>query len=105
MSQVMIRNDEGSVAQQPAWGRIARFLTKIANSIHVRRADRALHLCESLPLGEKRFLAVVQVEEQRFLIGVAHQSISLLRQLDCKREATAGVPRKAEKRNCEDRCN
>ena len=46
-----------------------------------RRRERTLHLRESLSLGEKRFLAVVQVERQQFLVGGSGSSISLLTQL------------------------
>jgi len=42
------------------------------------RPPRRLQLCESLPLGEKRFLAVVRVDAQRFLIGGTGNSIALL---------------------------
>ncbi len=46
-----------------------------------RRRERSLRLRESLALGEKRFLAVVQFERQQFLVGGAGSSISLLTQL------------------------
>ncbi len=42
------------------------------------RAVKQLRLCETLPLGERRFLAVVQFEQQKFLIGTAGNSIALL---------------------------
>ena len=51
-------------------------------SVRVRRRERSLRLCETLPLGEKRFLAVVQFEGRRFLIAATNHSISLLERLD-----------------------
>jgi flagellar biogenesis protein FliO len=51
-------------------------------SFTIRRRDRSLRICETLPLGEKRFVAVVQFEGRRFLIGSTNQSISLLDRLD-----------------------
>lgn len=42
---------------------------------------RKLRLCESVSLGEKRFAAVLEFEEQRFLIGGAGQSVQLLSEL------------------------
>jgi len=45
------------------------------------RRERRLRLCETLSLGEKRFLAVVQVERQEFLVGGSGNSICLLAQL------------------------
>jgi flagellar biogenesis protein FliO len=51
-------------------------------SIRIRNRARTLKLCETLPLGDKRFLAVVQFNHQRLLIGSTSQSICLLQQLD-----------------------
>ncbi len=47
-----------------------------------RRAPRRLRLCESLPLGERRFVAVVEFEEFRFLVGGTPSSLVLLARLD-----------------------
>jgi hypothetical protein len=46
------------------------------------RAARQLRLCETLPLGERRFVSVVQFEEQKFLIGSAANSVVLLTRLE-----------------------
>jgi flagellar biogenesis protein FliO len=59
-----------------AFGLIRAFLGK------VRRRERRLCICETLPLGEKRFLAIVQIEGRRLLIGATHHSISVLERLD-----------------------
>jgi flagellar biogenesis protein FliO len=58
-------------------------MTNIANLLaHARsigsRKQRVMQLCETLPLGERRFLLLVKVEEQKFLVGAAGNSISLL---------------------------
>ncbi len=45
------------------------------------RPARRLRLCESLPLGERRLLAVVQFERQRFLIGASGNGLALLASL------------------------
>jgi flagellar biogenesis protein FliO len=42
---------------------------------------RKLRLCETLALGEKRFVAVVQFEQMRYLLGGTGASITLLSQL------------------------
>ena len=42
---------------------------------------RGLRLCESLSLGNKRLVAVVECDDQRFLVGVTAESISLLQSL------------------------
>jgi hypothetical protein len=54
------------------WGRILRLS---------RRAPRRLRLCESLPLGERRFVAVVEFEQSRFLVGGTSASLVLLARL------------------------
>ena len=49
--------------------------------VKVHRREHCLRLCESLSLGEKRIVAVVQVDDQRFLIAATPQNISLLQLL------------------------
>ncbi|HEX3819437.1 MAG TPA: flagellar biosynthetic protein FliO [Candidatus Sulfotelmatobacter sp.] len=46
-----------------------------------RRKPRGLRLCESLPLGERRFVAVVEYENSRFLLGGTPTSLVLLTRL------------------------
>src|SRR5579864_8033269 len=46
-----------------------------------RRRPRRLRLCESLPLGERRFVAVVEFERSRFLVGGTSASLVLLARL------------------------
>jgi flagellar biogenesis protein FliO len=47
-----------------------------------RRSARRLRLSETLSLGEKRFLAVVQFQHQEFLVGGTGNSIALLARLN-----------------------
>jgi flagellar biogenesis protein FliO len=46
-----------------------------------RRTPRRLRLCESLSLGDRRFVAVVEFEQARFLVGGTSASLVLLAQL------------------------
>jgi flagellar biogenesis protein FliO len=46
-----------------------------------RRAPKRLRLCESLPLGERRFVAVVEFDSARFLVGGTPSSLVLLSRL------------------------
>jgi len=46
-----------------------------------RRAPRRLRLCESLPLGDRRFVAVVEFGRERFLVGGTPSSLVLLARL------------------------
>ncbi len=50
-------------------------------AIRVRKAPRRLQLCETLALGEKRFVAVIQFENQQFLVGGGPASVNLLARL------------------------
>lgn len=51
------------------------------------RTPRRLRLCESLQLGERRFVAVVEFEEARFLVGGTPSSLVLLSRLEASAEA------------------
>ena len=51
------------------------------------RRQRHLHLCESLPLGDRRFVAVIEFEKARFLVGGTSGSLSLLSRLDSQGSA------------------
>jgi flagellar biogenesis protein FliO len=42
------------------------------------RPVRRLRLCETLSLGDRRFLAVIEFEDQRFLVGGTAASVALL---------------------------
>jgi flagellar biogenesis protein FliO len=55
------------------WARIARL---------GRSNPRRLRLAETLPLGERRFVAVLEFEEFRFLLGGTASSLVLLARLD-----------------------
>jgi flagellar biogenesis protein FliO len=71
---------EHGVLQTDPWRRLRvlwRSLLRIG-----RRAPRRLRLCESLPLGERRFVAVVEFEQTRFLLGGTSASLILLARLE-----------------------
>ena len=65
-----------TLAGKPGWGEKIR-----AWMLRMRRPARQLRMCESLSLGEKRLVAVLQFEGQRYLVGATGSSISLLSQL------------------------
>jgi flagellar biogenesis protein FliO len=45
-----------------------------------------MRLCETLPLGDRRYLALVEVDGHRFLVGAAGNSLSLLARLSLPAE-------------------
>jgi flagellar biogenesis protein FliO len=53
-----------------------------------RRQPRRLRLCESLPLGDRRFVAVIEFEESRFLLGGTSASLVLLARLEDRSHPT-----------------
>lgn len=71
-------------------GRIASFIAtqikQILGKVKIQRAQKRLRVCESVSLGEKRFLAVVQVDGEEFLVGGAANSISTLARLERNQE-------------------
>jgi flagellar biogenesis protein FliO len=87
-----------SAASTPrAWyAKLFEALRALLRSVRVHRRVRSLRLCETLSLGEKRLVAVVQFEGRRFLIGATHQSISLLDKLD-----SSSTPRPKRERSLE----
>jgi len=71
------------------WATIAKLFAVLSahaaslhNGLKRRRSVRRLRLSETLSLGEKRFLAVVQFQQQEFLVGGTGNSIALLARLD-----------------------
>ena len=55
--------------------------------LRMRQPARQLRMCESLSLGEKRTVAVLQFEGQRYLVGATASSITLLSRIPESSEA------------------
>jgi len=60
-----------------------------AGALKTQRNVKAMRLCETISLGEKRFLAIVQVDEERILIGGSASSVALLTRLPEKQPFAA----------------
>ena len=92
---------EPEPALHPRWRRAQFFLERTLRTTlrmtlgMARRTPRRLVLCESLPLGERRFVAVVEFERARFLVGGTSASLVLLARLgdgsEEKKRSLAGV--------------
>jgi len=67
-----------------SWQMIVHSLKTAWTHVHNigRRSERRLRLAETLPLGERRFVAVIEFEETRFLLGGTANSMVLLARLD-----------------------
>jgi flagellar biogenesis protein FliO len=57
----------------------------------VRRRSRRLRLVETLPLGERRFVAVLSLDGRELLIGATPHSLALLGEIGEEREGGAGA--------------
>jgi flagellar biogenesis protein FliO len=68
------------------WERLHRLFCMVS----IRRRERSLRVCETVSLGDKRFVAVVQFERRRFLLGVTPHSVSLLQGLGDHEQSPAG---------------
>jgi flagellar biogenesis protein FliO len=58
-----------------------KLVLRVSRQTMSRRSPKRLRLCESLALGERRFVAVVEVERERFLLGGTANSLVLLSRL------------------------
>ena len=47
-------------------------------NIRIARRQRSLHLCETLQLGERRQLLLIEWESRRYLIGATQQGLTVL---------------------------
>ena len=73
-------------------GKIVRGITWVLKNVKVQPARKSLRVCETVSLGERRFVAVVQVDEERYLIGGGTGSVSLLSRLpDLNKSASTCV--------------
>jgi len=62
-------------------GALVNFLRKVFPGVKIQRRNRSLRLAESLSLGDKRIIAVVEFEDKRFLLAATAENISLLQTL------------------------
>jgi flagellar biogenesis protein FliO len=60
---------------------LALAFARLRASWPLRKKKKALVVSETAPLGERRFVAVVQFERQRFLVGASPGSVTLLASL------------------------
>ena len=56
-------------------------IRSVFSSVRIERRTHRLKLCETLSLGDKRLIALVECGNKRFLIAATAQNISLLETL------------------------
>ena len=69
--------DKPTAVRSRCW----EWIQHVLAGVRRHEAPRRLHLCEALALGEKRFVAVIEFETQRFLVGGGAASVTLLARL------------------------
>jgi flagellar biogenesis protein FliO len=67
-------------------------VTRLLRRVKIRRKEHSVRLCETLPLGERRVLAVVQWEGERYLLAATQTTISVLDHKACTRRAADFPP-------------
>jgi hypothetical protein len=76
--------EEQSQRFQNGSGLLTRALNWVRTRQSARSRGKRLHVGASVSLGEKRFVAVIQVDGQQFLVGGGATNVTLLAQLNGK---------------------
>ena len=66
-----------------------KWLTRQSRSVLTRSVSRRLRIAETVSLGEKRFVSILRVDGEQFLIGGSQSNIVLLAKLEAKVDAPA----------------
>ncbi len=83
--------DRGQISLARIWSALQWMVQRVS----VKQARKNLKVCENVSLGEKRFVAVIQVDEERFLIGGSSGSVSLLTRLREAKTSASDLVREA----------
>jgi flagellar biogenesis protein FliO len=75
-------SQEAAQHVKTASSKLAALLGRIRALAAGHRREPALRLCETLSLGEKKFVAVVEYGQRKFLLAGTQHNISLLQRLD-----------------------
>ena len=94
---------EGSLIEMPQsrelrWETILRWMTGawkfMRRQLASRQSRKRLRVCESVSLGEKRFVAVIEVDGEQFLVGGASGSVTTLAHLEPTQEFSEVLKRR-----------
>jgi hypothetical protein len=94
---------EGSLLERPQsrelrWGTILGWMTGAwkftRRQLASRQSRKRLRVCESVSLGEKRFVAVIEVDGEQFLVGGASSSVATLARLEPTQEFSEVMKRR-----------
>jgi flagellar biogenesis protein FliO len=95
-----VEQKEVSTMLSSFWKSLASFLTQAWNwaqqKFKSHQVRKRLRVCETVSLGEKRFVAVIQVDGEQFLVGGSSSSVSTLAHLERSREFSEVFQRHCE---------
>jgi flagellar biogenesis protein FliO len=77
-----------------AGSRLFQAVRNLLRHVKIQRRERSLRVCESLSIGDKRSILVVEFESKRYLLAATSQSISLLDRLS-ESQSKAGLTSQA----------
>jgi hypothetical protein len=93
-----VTNDLAETRQATGRGTLLRWLVGAWNwsrqNLTSRQARKRLRVCETVSLGEKRFVAVIEVDGEQFLVGGASTSVATLARLEPSQEFSAVLRRR-----------
>ncbi len=72
-------------------GLLYKVMAKYKGNWNSRSSGYGLRRIETIPLGYKKFISVVEIRDQILVVGVGQDSISLLAQLKKEDEAPASL--------------
>ncbi len=78
--------ESSSMEPKSLWATLSFRIRSAFSKVNIQRRPRRLRLCETLSLGDKRLLALVECEKQRFLVAATAQNISLIQSLGLAKE-------------------
>src|ERR1700691_3059877 len=80
------------------WRKILPWMTGVwkftRRQLASRQSRKRLRVCESVSLGEKRFVAVIEVDGEQFLVGGASSSVATLARLEPTQEFSEVLKRR-----------
>jgi flagellar biogenesis protein FliO len=84
-------NQTASLAQSPGAAALKSLWQWVQRRVKVRKVRR-LRVCETLSLGDRRFVAVIEFDGQEFLVGGSGSSFELLARLHEGKVITETAP-------------
>jgi flagellar biogenesis protein FliO len=93
--------NERNSSRRGTFGWIGAAFAKLVGVLRSARPEKRMKLCESVSLGDKRFLAIVRVDAKYFLVGGSSSSVAMLAPLsDSPASFTDTIQRYSDLNRC-----